>query len=362
MNHTQSTLSAKEVGGNHLLIDSNVEAEANTYLEGVSDDVPAPVPSSNFDFDDAAEKRDQDKTKSDKVKPEVITSKDAPVPLEQRYFRSTPKQVTKPSFSGKKRSQRVSPVRFTTVQENGHGAATDIHLTIQNICTSEDQDCTNQQLEKSQHSSSNDTNTAGEGLAIAHPVQAYLHEDEPVYEASELDPSVKASFYRSQRCCTFMALTFLLAGVIIAVSVVYAPRNQQQDGIVSQKPTMKPTSYRESLGIQELIEEKVLERNVTFSDMNMDDPRYLALDWILHNDKLQLTTDDPNLLQRYTLALLAFTFDVYSWECGMVKELDACNITDDFGDYALWLSGTNECLWYGVTCENDVVYELDLCE
>jgi hypothetical protein len=47
----------------------------------------------------------------------------------------------------------------------------------------------------------------------------------------------------------------------------------------------------------------------------------------------------------------------------MVKDLDSCNITDDYDDYALWLSRTDECAWYGVECDNSgVVTGLDLCK
>jgi hypothetical protein len=124
---------------------------------------------------------------------------------------------------------------------------------------------------------------------------------------------------------------------------------------------MMPTTQREAR-IRQMIEDNVLERNATFNEMKAIDPRYLALDWIVNEDRLQLTVNDSNLMQRYIMAVLAFSFDLISWECGMVKDLDSCNITDDYGDYALWLSRADECAWYGVECECGVVTGLDLCK
>jgi hypothetical protein len=48
-----------------------------------------------------------------------------------------------------------------------------------------------------------------------------------------------------------------------------------------------------------------------------------------------MSAEGYSVLQRYTLALLAFSFDIYTWECGMVKGLESCNMTVDNDDYAL---------------------------
>jgi hypothetical protein len=57
---------------------------------------------------------------------------------------------------------------------------------------------------------------------------------------------------------------------------------------------MQPTTYREKL-IQDMIEERVLDYNIQIRDLEQNDPRYLALDWILHGDRLQLNADSPNI-------------------------------------------------------------------
>jgi hypothetical protein len=109
-----------------------------------------------------------------------------------------------------------------------------------------------------------------------------------------------------------------------------------------------------------MIEDNVLERNVTFAGMKDTDPRYLALDWIVNFDRQHLFVGDPNLVQRYILALLAFSLDLNSWECGVIDDPDNCNVTVDYRDYELWMSSADECFWYGVECKDGFVQELDL--
>ena len=101
--------------------------------------------------------------------------------------------------------------------------------------------------------------------------------------------------------------------------------------------------------------------------MDKDDPRLLAMDWILYKDELQLELSAPNLSQRYVLSLLAFQFDYMAWtSCGgdyssseLTCEVEN-NETDTTEEYSRWLSGTDECLWYGVSCLDGKVRELNL--
>jgi hypothetical protein len=212
---------------------------------------------------------------------------------------------------------------------------------------------------KSHHSSGKELSLSEKGLAVACPV---TDDEKPVCVASEYDPSAKTSFYKSTTCHILTALALLLTGAAVAVGVVFGTRKEIEENVIVQSPTMMPITHREAR-IRQMIEDNVLERNATFIDMKEADSRYLALDWIVNEDRLQLTVTDPNLLQRYILAVLAFSFDLISWECGMVKDLDSCNITDNYGDYSLWLSRTDECAWYGVECDNSgVVTGLDLCK
>lgn len=124
--------------------------------------------------------------------------------------------------------------------------------------------------------------------------------------------------------------------------------------------TNSPTKSRDVLEIKEQIENTVLQPNASFDGMDENDPRVLALDWILYKDQKQLEFDDNNLSQRYTLALMAFSLDSFAWfVCGNPGENYAeseCVVnywdgtTESFGT---WLSSATECSWFGVTCSND---------
>lgn len=109
--------------------------------------------------------------------------------------------------------------------------------------------------------------------------------------------------------------------------------------------------------IQSDIERRVLQRNVTFSGMNHTDPRFLALDWIMNKDEMQLKLLDFNLHQRYILALVAFQFGSLEWtSCGNYTRNETCfasdlNDTEHIEESFVWLSGTDECGWYGLTCD-----------
>ena len=106
----------------------------------------------------------------------------------------------------------------------------------------------------------------------------------------------------------------------------------------NRRPTRAPNSPapdRDDSGIQEQIESTVLQRSASFDSMDENDPRYLALDWILYTDQRQLTTDDDNLSQRYTLALTAFSLDSLAWyACG--EHCNLVNAGEEFVDSGDW--------------------------
>lgn len=207
------------------------------------------------------------------------------------------------------------------------------------------------------YSSSSFVNASGKGLAVACPV---TDQNEPIYEATEYDPSAKVQLRKTIRCRVYTAMALLMMSTLVAVAAFFATRQSSGD-VIAQMPTMKPTTYRESK-IQEMLKDNVLQRNVSFKDMKSNDPRLLALEWLLSDDRMQLSHSDSNVMQRYILALLAFSFDLYSWDCGMVNGLASCNMTDYDGNDGNWLSRTDECMWWGVSCGEGAVKKIDLCE
>ena len=161
----------------------------------------------------------------------------------------------------------------------------------------------------------------------------------------------------------------LTQSAVVAVTVVYATKE-----VVEEDETTAQVS--DPFGIKPYIQANVLQRNTTWHQMAKDDPRQLAVDWILHTDKMQLVTLGERLSQRYILALLAFSFDSSTWaHCGNPiardrqadgeHDTDSCLIADDSGyetEHSAWLSKEHECDWYRVMCVDDRVSGLDMSE
>jgi hypothetical protein len=180
--------------------------------------------------------------------------------------------------------------------------------------------------------------------------------DEPIYLAVDYDPRNKLSFIQKSRCQVYLAVSLLLLVIIIVlVSVLTSKTGDSNDGGV--------------LDINALIEETILKGDAKFDTMKINDPRLLALDWILNRDEMQHEPSDPNLGQRYILALLAFQFHSLTWTwCGgnysdaeatCSREMDETDYTEQ---YNTWLSYTDECKWYGVSCLDGMVKEISLRE
>jgi hypothetical protein len=110
-----------------------------------------------------------------------------------------------------------------------------------------------------------------------------------------------------------------------------------------QQTSMTTVGPQETQTVEEIIEADVLSRGNKFSELSLQDSRRLALDWLLNEDLMQVTSTDFNLSQRYILALLAFEF----WTMFQLS--------------MNWLSNKNECSWDGITCnEGQGVIEIIL--
>ena len=156
-----------------------------------------------------------------------------------------------------------------------------------------------------------------------------------------------------------------MADEIVSLSVNYTSP-------LSRSPMAAPTTNRKASGIRDQIEPGVLLRGVKFDDLDKKDPRWMALQWILFKDQMQLQSNDKNLYQRYVMALIAYTMDSLAWKyCGEHREFDPkfgnvteeyvvenCTVVDVTGEEegsGVWLSSTGECGWYGAVCSSDDV-------
>mmetsp|Transcript_1716 Transcript_1716/g.3275 ORF Transcript_1716/g.3275 Transcript_1716/m.3275 type:complete len:665 (-) Transcript_1716:310-2304(-) len=223
-----------------------------------------------------------------------------------------------------------------------------------------------------------------DGLAVALAVDTAA-EDDYVYAAIEYDPDSKPPLHKNRRFRVYTCIALVIIVAVVVVVAVYVTKSSKGDDVTqlyvnytdrpTRAPTPSPTTNREASGIKEQIEAGVLQRKVTFDELNATDPRVLALDWILHKDQMQLLSDDVNLYQRYVLALLAYALDSLAWfACGdhriignvtefyAVEDCEVTNqMTGQMEQFRVWLSSTDECEWYGVLCSGDgVVRGLEL--
>lgn len=206
-------------------------------------------------------------------------------------------------------------------------------------------------------------------LAVATPVMGDDAE-KPIYEATSYE--AKTPIYKTWKCIAITLVLLAVIGVVVGVAVTSIVQPEETPVLIeyvtaspTAKPTVAPTSERDII-LAQTIERSVLMRNASFDNMTSNNPRKEALNWTQHTDSMQLEPTDPNLSQRYTLALLAFQLDHAVWfnepdvNATSNETLDA---TDDSSEEIIdWLSPTDECDWFGVTCVDGVVTEIDLCE
>jgi hypothetical protein len=207
------------------------------------------------------------------------------------------------------------------------------------------------------------TSDSNANLAVATPVMEDDDFDKPTYEATPYE--AKTPLYKTKKCTFVTLLLLVMIAVIVSVTVTNLARKTVDPPPVeyvtkepTSSPTLPPTSSRDVI-LARTIESDVLKRNATFRNMTNSDPRMQALNWIRSTDELQLEPTDPNLSQRYTLALMAYQLDYTVW----FNDPDV-NATDDAkSDEVIdWLSPTDACDWFGVTCVDGFVTEIDLCE
>ena len=197
-------------------------------------------------------------------------------------------------------------------------------------------------------------------LAVAKEVDPSV-DDGPIYEASYYEPNETPPRYKTRKCQIYTAIILFLIAVLITLAVVFSIKKRKERSTVIYIPKNR-TQSRESF-----IANTLLKGGVNFEKLDKDDPRQLAYEWILQHDTKKAHLNNPNfLMQRYALALLAFQLDFSGWTyCGAHSNATVkCSVeTDDYvmKEYSRWLTDTDECEWYGVSCfDNGLVRELIL--
>jgi len=83
-------------------------------------------------------------------------------------------------------------------------------------------------------------------------------------------------------------------------------------------------------------------------------PQWKAKEWILRYDRMNLCPDDPNLIQRYVMALFYVSAGGNDWKkCSANRSKSSCD------RHVRWLHG-HECTWYGVACLHDKLDQITM--
>jgi hypothetical protein len=214
-----------------------------------------------------------------------------------------------------------------------------------------------------------------EHLAVAVAIE---EEDDDKFLASavEYDPDSKPPIHKNRRfrmyggLIAIVLLVSILLGVVLGL--VLGGDDSKTTDSEKDDATSAPTTYRESLGIQEKIE-KVVGSDKLFDPSNS---QYRALQWILHEDPNALEAEDPSLVQRFLLVQFYLeTSQQGPWRsCGRAGEgeepsfclyKDHNVVTGDIRSVPSnrWLSEQDECMWSGVECNGlNQVTQIELGE
>ena len=204
-------------------------------------------------------------------------------------------------------------------------------------------------------------------LAVATAVVEEEEEDAFIPAAVEFDPDAKPSLYKSRRFRLYGCLGFLL--VLVAIVAIVIPTQVTNKGNNMDGPTSAPTTYRESLGIQEQLEKFVGSTKL----YDVGSPHYKALDWLLHEDAMQLSPEAENLLQRYIVALFYFQASAegpsrscnprtgdQTADCMYKSIVTIIPLMYEPVPAIRWLSDKHECEWVGVVCETGRIHMLQI--
>jgi hypothetical protein len=153
----------------------------------------------------------------------------------------------------------------------------------------------------------------------------------------------------------------VLLAVILGVALTLKKRGTSDPIIVTDDTTENPTqapsavdllateSFAKVLllvGIQ-YGPERAEQFEAVFSNTSV--PQYRAAAWVANSfatNGIIDDIDDDRLVQLFALATFYFATNGDEWiRCG--RESTQCDVSQE------WLTGKNECNWYGITCSDD---------
>ena len=146
-------------------------------------------------------------------------------------------------------------------------------------------------------------------------------------------------------CMVLIAVAIVVPVVLVVGNVEPAAPSMAPSSAPSMAPSSAPTSGRLDAIIGLLTPVSGAE-----ALQNRSSPQYQAAQWVSEEDELALPMDDPQLFQRYLLAVFYFAMNGDDWSnCG--RNDPTCGGDPDEDS---WLSASSECIWLGNRCVDDV--------
>ena len=172
-----------------------------------------------------------------------------------------------------------------------------------------------------------------------------IHSTSTTTEGSFLGPILGKFSKRTSLILSIIVLIGILS-VIIAVIAGVATSRGSGDGdggaSVSQNPPLSPTLSPTTTSqnhLKEYVDVLSSRYNLTVDrrDLsNMSSPQYRALSWLALDDEFLSSLDDPDMMERYILAVFYFSTDGENWDTNNQ-----------------WLTESHICEWWGVVgCTN----------
>jgi len=262
----------------------------------------------------------------------------------------------------------VPPPMDDYPDDNSEGSFAHVRAPHRNSTPGDDKSKELENRKAKEYGKKNDMDMAlEEGLAVA----VAVNEDDEMEAdafAVEYDPDAKPVLDKDKvnhlRRRIILYGTFTVFVIIIVAIGATVGSNMAKRSDVPQGPTMAPSTYRDTLGIEPLIE------SIVGSQVLIDDnsPYKKALNWILYDDPAQLTPDQGNLVQRYLAGYFYFATTTKSTyrSCGAPSDPTNTSANDctwlqrvtldnppQYNGVAstAWLTNTSECTWAGLLCD-----------
>lgn len=162
---------------------------------------------------------------------------------------------------------------------------------------------------------------------------------------------------------TTTAPTESTATAIPTTSPIAAPTPSPSSIPTTPQPTDSPTVAGCGISLQDRIDGILAMLDAVADPDKIRDnafPQGLATTWLIEDDGFFVCPDDPNLIQRWALAVIYFSTAGDDWFlCSdNPTSLDLCGAEDPFVGETRFLSADGECDWAGISCTNNIVTEI----